>query len=257
MSSSSPRGLSAERLSLYAGLAAGTGLAAAAANADIISSTTGIVAQATVNTTMNGQIGGFLQTTRDQDTFTIAGVSITVGAFNQRTNGNPRILGAALQGVGLAAPQQWSTWASKLVSGDTVGASKQFGAFSYGPYGVRIGQRRDGGSASNDGVISNDPTGFGTFSSGNFIAQSGESRGFLGIKITGATGPVSTVYGWLDFGFNADTGTTTVYAWGYDDSGAPIIAGQTGGGGAVPGLGGLAALACGAAGVRGRRHRVA
>jgi hypothetical protein len=106
-------------------------------------------------------------------------------------------------------------------------------------------------------VISNDPTGFGTFSSGDFIAQTGESRGFLGIKITGATGPVSTVYGWLDFGFNADTGTTTVYAWGYDDSGAPIIAGQTGGGGAVPGLGGLAALACGAAGVRGRRHRVA
>jgi hypothetical protein len=274
MSSSSPRGLSAERLSLYAGLAMGTGLVAAA-NADVISSTGGIVAQATVDTTMNGATynstgpsSGYwqLDQKRVHDTFTMAGVTMQIEAFNLRTNGSPRLIGGKMNGTGFQAMATGyaygGAWASKLASGAMIGTANQsFGSFSF--YGVRgFGQRADGGSASYQSAnFNNDPANwspiFNAPFEGEFIDATGESRGFAGIRLTGAGGVGVDFYGWLDIGFDHTTGTLTVYAWGYDDSGAPIIAGQTGGGGAVPGLGGLAALACGAAGVRGRRHRVA
>ena len=74
-------------------------------------------------------------------------------------------------------------------------------------------------------------------------------------------------FGWIDYTLDASGGasnpfTFTINAWAYNDvSDQGIIAGQNlaasgGGGGAVPGLGGLAALAIGAAGVRTRRQRI-
>lgn len=71
-------------------------------------------------------------------------------------------------------------------------------------------------------------------------------------------------YGWVSFNAsltNPMSGSFTLTGWGWSDDGTKIAAGQTaasgGGGGAVPGLGGIAALACGAAGVRRKRDRVA
>lgn len=69
--------------------------------------------------------------------------------------------------------------------------------------------------------------------------------------------------GWVSFSLTeAQFGYHfVIHDWAFQTtSGGSIIAGQytdAGGGGAVPGLGGLAALACGAAGVRSRRQRVA
>jgi hypothetical protein len=67
-------------------------------------------------------------------------------------------------------------------------------------------------------------------------------------------------YGWIElkgatrsFSGGQSHYSVTIGDWAYDDSGAYIAAGATGG--AVPGLGGLAALAMGAAGVRTRRQR--
>lgn len=272
MTSISTRGVAADRLSLYAGLAVGTGLVAAA-NADIISSTSGIVAQATVDTTMNGATyhstgpgSGYWQMDQKRvtDTFTMAGVTLEIEAFNLRTNGVPRQIGGKMNGNGfqaLFAGGYGSAWASKLSSGAEIGvAGQNFGSFSF--YGVRgFGQANDGGSATYQSAnFNNNPSAWspqpwaGSFS-GNFIDATGESRGYAGIRLTGLSGAVSTMYAWLDIGFDHTTGTLTVYSWAYENSGGTIIAGQTGGGGAVPGLGGIAALAAGAAGIRGRRHR--
>ena len=80
-------------------------------------------------------------------------------------------------------------------------------------------------------------------------------------------GEAGMYFGWIDYTLDAsgnasDPYTFTVNAWAYNDvSDQGIIAGQalaagSSGGGAVPGLGGLAALAIGAAGVRTRRQRL-
>jgi hypothetical protein len=57
-----------------------------------------------------------------------------------------------------------------------------------------------------------------------------------------------------------DGSSITVSRWAYEgdvNTGISTPAASGGGGGAVPGLGGLAALACGAAGMRRSRNRVA
>ena len=81
------------------------------------------------------------------------------------------------------------------------------------------------------------------------------------------TGEAGMYFGWIDYTLEASGNasnpyTFTVNAWAYNDvADQGIIAGQalaagSSGGGAVPGLGGLAALAIGAAGVRTRRQRI-
>ena len=67
----------------------------------------------------------------------------------------------------------------------------------------------------------------------------------------------SLFMGWADISLSTDGLSLTVHGWAFEDSGAGIVAGETGASNAVPGLGGLAALACGAAGMRRRRDRVA
>ena len=79
-------------------------------------------------------------------------------------------------------------------------------------------------------------------------------RGFLalGFDLGG-----ETVLGWADISLSTDGLSLTVHGWAFEDSGAGILAGETGASNPVPGLGGLAALACGAAGMRRKRDRVA
>jgi hypothetical protein len=79
-------------------------------------------------------------------------------------------------------------------------------------------------------------------------------RGFLalGFDLGG-----ETVLGWADISLSTDGLSLTVHGWAFEDSGAGIVAGETGASNPVPGLGGLAALACGAAGLRRKRDRVA
>lgn len=81
--------------------------------------------------------------------------------------------------------------------------------------------------------------------------------GHLGFSVLNSvTG--DTVNGFIEYTVTLGTGYTsfTVSNWAYNIDGA-ITMPANGGGGAVPGLGGLAALACGAAGVRRNRNRVA
>lgn len=77
---------------------------------------------------------------------------------------------------------------------------------------------------------------------------------YLGFRLT--VGEGASRYGWIEY-VNSG-GSITVSRWAYEgDLNTGISTPAASGGGAVPGLGGLAALACGAAGVRRSRHRVA
>ena len=81
-------------------------------------------------------------------------------------------------------------------------------------------------------------------------------RGFIGLELENDSGDI--MYAWADMEVSSDGLSLTVHGWAYEDSGAAILAGQTGESSTpVPGLGGLAALACGAAGLRRKRNRVA
>ena len=87
-----------------------------------------------------------------------------------------------------------------------------------------------------------------------------DGRRFLGFSVKDGN-LTRTVNGFVEYEIDWDGSTLqfTIWNWAYNID-APITMPanfQSGGGGAVPGLGGLAALACGAAGVRRRRQRVA
>ena len=83
---------------------------------------------------------------------------------------------------------------------------------------------------------------------------SGE-RAFLALGFRTYDQPL--LMGWADISLSTDGLSLTVHGWAFEDSGAGIVAGETGASNPVPGLGGLAALACGAAGLRRKRDRVA
>ncbi len=81
-------------------------------------------------------------------------------------------------------------------------------------------------------------------------------RHFLGFISGDPNG--TTVSGFFEYELisNGSSVSLTIHQWAYNlDS--PITMPASNAGGAVPGLGGLAALACGAAGVRRRRQRAA
>ena len=102
----------------------------------------------------------------------------------------------------------------------------------------------------------------GTFWTNSFSSSSGSTNGAMspgqrGFLALGFDLDGETVFGWADISLSTDGLSLTVHGWAFEDSGAGIVAGETGASNAVPGLGGLAALACGAAGMRRRRDRVA
>lgn len=82
-------------------------------------------------------------------------------------------------------------------------------------------------------------------------------RHFLGFTSGDPNG--TTVSGFFEYELITDGSSIslTIHQWAYNIDAPITMPASGGGGGAVPGLGGLAALACGAAGVRRRRGRVA
>lgn len=86
--------------------------------------------------------------------------------------------------------------------------------------------------------------------SGNFPAN---ATGFLGFQLNG------TDYGWVRLTLGAPldgTNSYTIVDWAYDDSGAPILAGQTTAAAIpLPAAAALAGLAIGASALRSRRQR--
>jgi hypothetical protein len=128
-------------------------------------------------------------------------------------------------------------------------------------------------SFGNEAVRRDSGFDFGTLSSGAtdnqlFIRfgfggqwQTVGSTGFLGFAFIDGS---DRYYGWIEMTteprdyYGQARGAIRINSWFINGTAnETVIAGQTGGGGAVPGLGGLAALACGAAGMRRSRNRVA
>jgi len=117
-------------------------------------------------------------------------------------------------------------------------------------------------------IDSFDSFGYGFYSSfflgsaQGFNGQTGTR--YLGFKVHDSN-TFSDYYGWIEYVYSSTSpNTVTVSRWAYESNPfGPATAGATGtvadapAGGAVPGLGGLAALAMGAAGVRRSRNRVA
>jgi len=253
------------RLARYSAIVAATG-ASTLAHAAIVSSGPGVVA--TVNTTTaqqgftTGSGGTTWHRTTNTRTFSVNEKVFSIQAFNQRTAAVPRLMGGAFGGEGGVAGVSGYPLDTilKLNGGATVGGgATNFLAAGY--HGLPLlGQRFDKGVATTGnppfGAIPgvDGPLG-GTRNTGNFISSgtatpTGEIRGYVGFRLTGLSGAVSTMYGYFDVGYDWTTNTVTVYSWSYDDTGAPIRIGPT----AVPGGAGLAALAFGAAGLRGRRR---
>ena len=89
----------------------------------------------------------------------------------------------------------------------------------------------------------------------NLILPASGTTVYLGFRLTVGVG--DSRFGWVEY--VNDGSSITVSRWAYEsdvNTGITTPA-ASGGGGAVPGLGGLAALACGAAGMRRSRNRVA
>jgi hypothetical protein len=105
-------------------------------------------------------------------------------------------------------------------------------------------------------TISADATGgnWTAYTWGNLGTLSEGATGYLGFRLPDSGGKV---YGWIEATVNA--GSLQISRWAYETAvnTAIMTPAASGSGGAVPGLGGLAALACGAAGMRRSRNRVA
>lgn len=84
-------------------------------------------------------------------------------------------------------------------------------------------------------------------------------RAFVGFSVNQTPNGGPELNGFIEYQITAHANgiSLEVFSWAYN-LGSPItMPANGGGGGAVPGLGGIAALACGAAGVRRSRHRAA
>jgi hypothetical protein len=142
--------------------------------------------------------------------------------------------------------------------------------------GLSINDRDDAGQiqfwsgGTQSKVISSGATGAGVTNNGYGGSQMGNFN-LLGTGDTGSnrylgffvqhTPSSNYVAGWINFDFNRSSGqrsfTINSYSVDVAGSGASITMPANSGGGAVPGIGGLAGLAMGAAGMRRKRQRVA
>jgi len=258
---SAPAASTTTRLARYAAAVAATG-ASTLAHAAIVSSTPGIVATVNTTTAQQGYTSGPGGITWGQTmntvVFAVNGRNFSIQAFNKRTAAVPRMMGGAIgaaTGAGVAAPNTTGAAAVKFAQGAVVGNANTFiGRTGYGGLPA-LGVRWDKGLYTSNPPAGGlrpgvDPPTFGTRSEGNFISTGGEIRGYVGFTLAALTGPVSTMFGYFDVGYNWMTNTVTVYSWSYDDQGNAITINPS----PVPGGAGLAALAFGAAGLRGRRR---
>ncbi|MEZ6097196.1 MAG: PEP-CTERM sorting domain-containing protein [Pirellulaceae bacterium] len=151
---------------------------------------------------------------------------------------NSSFAGVGLNGAVIFAPQGSNLYAQKFDFGDLI---------SSGVADVGLGVM----GFYNSGIYS-DP--WGALQAG--IDGNGPVTGFMGIRM----GPNSgDAYGWIQLSLQANSfgqpTSMTVVDWAYENSGAPILAGDIG---AVPepgtaGILALGALAAGAVGIRRRR----
>ena len=133
-----------------------------------------------------------------------------------------------------------------------------------------VGQMQFWSGGTQSKVISSGATGAGVTNSGyggsqmnNFnllgTGDTGSNR-YLGFFVQN-TVTTDYVAGWINFDFDRSSGkrifTINSYSVDVAGSGASITMPANSGGGAVPGIGGLAGLAMGAAGLRRKRQRVA
>ena len=143
--------------------------------------------------------------------------------------------------------------------------------------GLSIDDRQDAGQiqfwsgGTQSKVISAGATGAGLTNNGNGGSQLGNhnllgtgttgSNRYLGFFVQNTSTGTDYVAGWINFDFDRSAGQRSFTLNGYSvnvgDPSTAITMPANSGGGAVPGIGGLAGLAMGAAGMRRKRQRVA
>jgi hypothetical protein len=172
-----------------------------------------------------------------------------------------------------------STWNSQAVfaaGGIDFNVFAFFSSNNSASMGLSIDDRQDAGQmqfwsgGTQSKVISSGATGAGLTNNGyggsqvnNFnllgTGDTGSNR-YLGFFVQ-HTPSSNYVAGWINFDFDRSSGqrsfTINSYSVDVAGSGATITMPANSGGGAVPGIGGLAGLAMGAAGLRRKRQRVA
>ena len=175
-------------------------------------------------------------TWRNQAVFNAGGIDFNVFAFFGSTN-------SASMGLSINFPDRNFAGQIKFWSGGT-----QSKVISAGATGAGLTNAGFGGSAAG---------GFGNF---NLLGTgvTGSNR-YLGFFVQNF---VTTDYvaGWINFDFDRSAGqrSFTINSWNFDvGANASVTMPANSGGGAVPGIGGLAGLAMGAAGMRRKRQRVA
>jgi hypothetical protein len=176
-----------------------------------------------------------------------------------------------------AAPgASWSNQSVFTAGGIDFKVFAFFSATNAASMGLSIGNRGDAGpmkfwaGGTQSKVISASATGVGHTNNGyggsqlnNFnelgAGDTGSNR-YLGFFVQ-HTPSSNYVAGWINFDFDRSAGqrSFTINSWNFNvgDSSTAITMPANSGGGAVPGIGGLAGLAMGAAGLRRKRQRVA
>jgi hypothetical protein len=174
------------------------------------------------------------------------------------------------------AGASWSNQAVFNAGGIDFNVFAFFSSNNSASMGLSIDDRQDAGQmqfwsgGTQSKVISSGATGAGLTNNGyggsqvnNFnllgTGDTGSNR-YLGFFVQ-HTPSSNYVAGWINFDFDRSSGqrsfTINSYSVDVAGSGATITMPANSGGGAVPGIGGLAGLAMGAAGLRRKRQRVA
>ena len=193
----------------------------------------------------------------------VGGISVeaTAGVTTVTANAN---FSSTNQAVFTAGGIGFSAWA--FFSSDS---SASMGLMIKGADRSDAGQIKFWSGGTQSKVISSGATGAGVTNSGyggsqmnNFnllgTGDTGSNR-YLGFFVQN-TLTTDYVAGWINFDFDRSAGqrSFTINSWNFDvGANASVTMPANSGGGAVPGIGGLAGLAMGAAGLRRKRQRVA
>jgi hypothetical protein len=217
---------SVSRLQKYSALAAAPGAAIGGLAVG------GISVEATAGVTTVTANANFSST--NQAVFTAGGIGFSAWAFF--SSDSSASMGLMIKGADRSDAGQIKFWSggtqSKVISASATG----------------VGHTNDGWGGSSFGNFNELGTG-----------DTGSNR-YLGFFVQN-TLTTDYVAGWINFDFDRSSGqrSFTINSWNFNvgDSSTTITMPANSGGGAVPGIGGLAGLAMGAAGMRRKRQRVA